>query len=276
MGSLLRQMLARAASFFRKEPLDRELDAEMASHLEMAVEENVRRGMNPEEARRKAMVRFGGVQQAREQQREARGLPWLDVLMQDLRFTFRTLSRDRGFTVIAVIILGLGIGANITVFSVVNTILLRPLPLRNPQELVRILAKDPKGGESSMTYSADATEEFQRLNRSFESISGYFAFSGPDNLKLMGHGQPMPVTGLMVGGNFFHTLGVEPELGRVFTAEECLHNSRPVVLLSHAFWKRQYGGDRSIVGQVIDVNAQPVTGIGVLPESFDFGAIFSP
>ena len=107
-------------------------------------------------------------------------MPWLDVLLQDLRFTFRTLGRDRGFTVIAVVILGLGIGANITVFSVVNTILLRPLPLRNPQELVRILTKDATGGESGMTYSADATEEFQRLNRSFESVSGYFAFSGPE------------------------------------------------------------------------------------------------
>ena len=91
-----------------------------------------------------------------------------------------------------------------------------------------------------MTYSADATEVFQRRNRSFQSVSGYFAFSGPDNLKLKGNGQPLPVTGLMVGGNFFQTLGIEPSLGRLFTAEECLHNSRPVVLLSHAFWKRQY------------------------------------
>jgi predicted permease len=178
--------------------------------------------------------------------------------------------------VIAVIILGLGIGANITVFSVVNTILLRPLPFPNPQQLVRILTKNPTGGESSMTYSADATQEFQRLNRSFASVSGYYAFSGPDNLKLGGGGQPTPVTGLNVAGNFFETLGVEPSLGRLFTAEECLHNSRPVVLLSHAFWKRQYRGDQAIVGQVIDLNKTPVTVIGVLPASFDFGSVFSP
>jgi predicted permease len=275
MGTL-RESLQRLLSFFHKQHRDSELDAEVAAHLELAVEENMRHGMPAEEARRQAMVRFGGVAQAKEQQREARGLPWLDVLLQDLRFTFRTLGRDRGFTAIAVVILGLGIGANVAVFSVVNTLLLRPLPLRDPQQLVRILSKNTSGGESSMTYSADATQEFQRRNRSFQSVSGYYAFSGPDNLKLKGNGQPVPVTGLIVGGNFFQTLGVEPSLGRLFTAEECLHNSRPVVLLSHAFWKRQYAGDRGIVGQSIDLNGTPVTVIGVLPDSFDFGSIFSP
>ena len=145
MGTL-REGLQRMRSFFKSQQRDSELDAEVAEHLELAVEENMRHGMSAEEARRQALIRFGGVPQAKEQQREARGLPWLDVLLQDLRFTFRTLGRDRGFTVIAVVILGLGIGANITVFSVVNTILLRPLPLRNPQELVRILTKDAPVG----------------------------------------------------------------------------------------------------------------------------------
>jgi predicted permease len=274
--SMLREAMERVRSFFQKPQRDSELDAEMAAHLELATEENLRQGVPADEARRLAMIRFGGVTQAKEQQREARGLPWLDVLMQDVRFTLRTLGRDRGFTVISVIILGLGIGANITVFSVVNTILLRPLPFPNPQQLVRILTKNPTGGESSMTYSADATQEFQRLNRSFASVSGYYAFSGPDNLKLGGGAQPTPVTGLNVAGNFFETLGVEPSLGRLFTAEECLHNSRPVVLLSHAFWKRQYRGDQGIVGQIIDLNKTPVTVIGVLPASFDFGSVFSP
>jgi predicted permease len=274
--SALREAMERVRSFFQKRHRDFDLDAEMAAHLELAVEDNMQRGLSADEARRQALIHFGGVPQAKEQQREARGLPWLDVLMQDVRFTLRTLGRDRGFTVIAVIILGLGIGANITVFSVVNTILLRPLPFPNPQQLVRVLTKSPTGGESSMTYSTDATQEFQRLNRSFASVSGYFAFSGPDNLKLGGGGQPTPVTGLNVAGNFFETLGVEPSLGRLFTAEECLHNSRPVVLLSHAFWKRQYRGDPGIVGQAIDVNKTPVTVIGVLPSSFDFGSVFSP
>ena len=275
MGAF-REAFNRIRSFFGKQQRDLDLDAEVAAHLDMAIADNMRLGMSGEEARREALIRFGGVAQAREQQRAARGLPWLDVLQQDLRFTFRTLGRDPGFTAIAVIILGLGIGANITVFSVVNTLLLRPLPLHDPQQLVRILSKNPTGGESSMTYSADAIQELQRKNRSFASISGYFAFSGPENLKLTGSGQPLPVTGLMVDDHFFSTLGVEPWLGRGFTAEESLPHSRPAVLLSHAFWKRQYGGDRNIVGHTIDVNATPVYVIGVLPANFDFGSIFSP
>ena len=180
MSYSLREAWNRVRSFFRSEELDHEVQQEMASHLEMAVEENLRHGMSREEARRQALVRFGGVEQALEQHRESRALPWVDILRQDLRFTFRMLRRDSGFAAIAVLILALGIGANIAVFSVVNTILLRPLPFRDPQQLLRIVEKDPKAGESSKTYTADATEDFQQQNHSFGSVSGYFAFTGPD------------------------------------------------------------------------------------------------
>jgi predicted permease len=158
----------------------------------------------------------------------------------------------------------------------VNTILLRPLPFRDPQKLVRIIEKNPKSGESSKTYSADATQEFEKRNHSFQSVSGYFAFTGPDNYKLTGHGQPLPVTGILVAENFFQTLGVEPSLGRLFTADEFLQHGRPVTLLSHAFWKRQFHGDRSIIGQAVNLDNTPVTVIGVLPDTFDFGSVFSP
>jgi predicted permease len=248
----------------------------MRTHLEFAIEENMQQGMTAEEARRRALVRFGGVEQAKELQREKRGLPWLDILMQDLRFTFRTLRRDRAFSAIAILILGLGIGANVAVFSVVNTVLLRPLPFKEPQQLVRILSKDPLGGESSMTYSADATEEFQQRTRTLQGVTGYFAFSSSDNLRLVREGQPVPLTGLSVMGNFFQTLGVEPMLGRLFTPAESVKNASPVVLLSNAFWKREFHADRGIVGQAINLNGTPVTVIGVLPETFDFGSIFSP
>lgn len=272
----LREALNRLRSFFRREPLDQDMDMEMAAHLDFATEENVNLGMSQKEARRRALIRFGGVQQAKERQREARGLPWLDVLLQDLRYTLRTLRRDRSFTLIAVLILGLGIGANIAVFSVVNTILLRPLPFHDPQQLVRILTKNPKGGESSMTYTADAVEEFQKRNSSFQEVTGYFAFSSSENYKLMGRGQPLPITGLSVAENFFRTLGVEPALGRLFTTEECLPHSRPVALLSQAFWKRQFSANSGIVGQAINLNGTSVTVVGILPDAFDFGSVFSP
>ncbi|MEO6964756.1 MAG: ABC transporter permease, partial [Acidobacteriaceae bacterium] len=273
----IREAWNRLLSFFHKQQRDSELDAEIAAHVELAVEENVRKGMSESEARRQALVRFGGVQQGKERHREARGIPWLDILLQDTRYTLRTLRRDRSFTIVAVLILALGIGANVAVFSVVNTILLRPLPFPNPQNLVRITTKNPKGGESSMTYSTDATQELQQRNKSFQSITGYFAFTSSDNYKLTaGQGQPVPVTGIMVMGNFFQALGVDPSLGRLFTEDECLPNSRPAVLLSYAFWKRQFGGNRNIVGQAIDLNGAPVTVVGVLPDTFDFGAVFSP
>jgi predicted permease len=200
----------------------------------------------------------------------------LEVAVRDLHYTFRTLSRGPGFALIAVLILALGIGANIAVFSVVNTILLRPLPFPDAQRLVRIVEKNATSGESSKTYTADATQDFQQQNRSFESVSGYFAFTSPDNFKLMGNGQPVPTTGLLIADGFFQTLGVEPSLGRLFRPEEFLQHAQPVVLLSNPFWKRQFGGDRSIVGRTIRFNNNSVTVIGVLPETFDFGAVFSP
>jgi len=273
---LLREAVNRVRAFLREDLLDRELDEEMASHLEMAVEENMRRGLSPEEARRQALVRFGGVQQARELHRESRGLPWLDVLVQDLRYTFRILKRDCGFTTVAVLILALGIGSNIAVFSVVNTILLQPLPFRDPQQLVRIVEKNPKAGESTKTYTADATQDFQQQNHSFESVSGYFAFTAPDNFKLEGSGQSIPATGILVAEGFFQTLGVQPSLGRLFRAEEFVNHAQPVALLSYPFWKTQLGGDRSVVGRSINLSNSSVTVIGVLPHTFDFGSVFSP
>jgi predicted permease len=272
----LRQLLQRLRSSFPNAPQDQDLNAEMAAHLDLATEENIKAGMAPDDARRQALIRFGGVEQATQQHREARGLPVLDILLQDLRFTFRTLSRDRAFTLIAVLILALGIGANIAVFSVVNTILLRPLPFRDPQRLVWLAGNKGVGGMSLVTHSVDTYQEFQQQNRSFQDVTGYYAFSASDNSKLTGRGEPLPVTGILVAGNFFQTLGVEPSLGRLFTAEECQKNGRAAILLSHAFWQRQFAADSGIVGKAVSLDGQPMTVVGVLPDTFDFGSIFSP
>ncbi|HEY6376107.1 MAG TPA: ABC transporter permease, partial [Edaphobacter sp.] len=275
MMDSVRQGLWRVGSFFHKEPLDEELNAEVAAHIEMATEENLKWGLSPEEARRQALIRFGGVEQAKERQRETRGLPWLDLLLQDLRYTVRTLRRDRGFAVIAVLILALGIGANIAVFSVVNTILLRPLPFYDPQRLVWI-APANANGLSASTYSVDAYDDLLAQNRSYEDVTGYFAFSTSDNFKLTGRGDPLPVTAIGVAYNFFPLLGVMPELGRSFRGDEALKGGPGTVMLSHAFWKREFKGDQTIVGKAITLNGGPSTVVGVLPETFDFGAAFSP
>jgi putative ABC transport system permease protein len=276
MLDFLRQGWNRMRAFLGKGAMDSDLDEEMRAHLELAVDENVRAGMTEAEARRQALVKFGGVQQAREQHREARGLPFLDVLLQDLRYTVRMLRRDRAFTIVAVLILGLGIGANVAIFSVVDTILLRPLPFHNPQRLVRLVDLSGKSGESSMTYSVDAYDQLRAQNHSYKDVAGYFAFSTADNMNLTGHGVPQPITGIMVTGNFFQTLGVQPMLGRLFTPDEMQLHGRAAALLEYSFWKRHYGGDLNIVGKAIEIDKQPVTVAGVLPENFDFGAVFAP
>jgi predicted permease len=271
-----RAIANRVWAFFHKKPLDLDLDEEVAAHMEFAVEENMRQGMSEEEARRQALIRFGGVVQAKELQRQTRGLPWMDVLGQDLRYTLRTLQREPGFTIVAVLILALAIGANIAVFSVVNTLLLRPLPFAKAQELVWIAPPPTKCGLSCATYSTDAYDQFRTHTRSFQDVTGYFAFSGTDNLSLKLGGAPIPATSVDVIANFFQVLGVRPAMGRAFTADDALDAAPPVVLLTDAWWKRQFAADPAIVGKAFDMNGKQTTVIGVLPASFDFGAVFSP
>ena len=272
----LREALGRILSFFRKPPLDADLEAEIAAHIDLAIEENIQRGLTPLEARRQALVRFGAIDTAKFQQREARGLMKLDILLQDLRYTLRSLSRDRGFTLVAILILALGIGANIAVFSVVNTILLRPLPFQNADRLMWIAPPPTKCGLSCATYSTDAYDEFRMYTHTFQDVTGYFAFSSPGNLSLNRGGAPIPATSIDVIANFFKLLGVQPAMGRVFRPEDGLNGAAPVILISDAWWRTQFNADPSIVGKAYDMNGQQTTIIGVLPRSFDFGAVFSP
>jgi predicted permease len=252
-----------------------ELAEELESHLRMAAADRVERGASPGDARREAMREFGNVPLVADVTRERWGWLRMEHVMQDLRYALRTLGRDRSFTIIAVLILALGIGANIVVFSVVNTILLRPLPFYQPERLVWIAPPDTGHDLSGATYSADAYDDLRAMNRSYEDVTGYYAFSAPDNVKLTGRGEPKPLTTIPVAGNFFHVLGVEPMLGRGFTEEET-RTGGSAVMLSYGYWKRQLGGDRSLVGKALTLNGTPLTVIGVLPETFDFGAVFSP
>jgi predicted permease len=276
MIASIRSALARIRAFANKPVRDTDLDQELASHLDFAIEENLRRGLSPEEARRQALIRIGGVEQSREQQRAARGLPALDILLQDLRYTLRTLRRDRGFTFIAILILAIGIGANIAVFSVVNTLMLRPLPFHDPARLLWIGPEVFNGNWSAATYSIDAYTELRERNKSYTDVAGYYAFSSSDNFKLTGHGDPRPFTGIGVTPDFFQVLGVDPLMGRLFHENESLPGAGQVILLSYPIWQRQFHGDPSILGRTVDFNDRSFTVVGILPRSFDFGAVFAP
>ncbi|HEY8714277.1 MAG TPA: ABC transporter permease, partial [Candidatus Acidoferrum sp.] len=276
MTESIRQLVQRLRALLQRNRLDTELDVEMAAHLDEATDDFIQHGMASDQARRQALIRFGGTEQARDQHRDARTLPLLDEVRQDLRYALRTFWRDRSFVFIAILILTLGIGANIAVFSVVDNLLLRPLPFPDSQRLVWIAGGSPGAGMSGVTYSADAYEEFRNQNESFEDVSGYFAFFSTNNFKLAHDGDTLPVSGISVLHNFLPTLGAQPALGRFFSAEDCRKNSPPVVVLGNAFWKRQFASDRSIVGRAVLLNNQSVTVVGVLPSTFDFGSVFSP
>ena len=278
----MNRLLQRLVSLFRDKPLDADLDDEIAQHIADATDDNIRQGMSPDEARRRALVRFGSVAQAHELHREARGVPALDVLRQDLRFAVRTLRRDRALALVVTLVLALGIGANVAVFSVVNTILLRPLPFHEPDRLVWFATNGGKGGLSEQTYTVDAFEAFARHNRSYQQVASYQTFFNSVQYKMTGGAEPTPLVAVEVGGNFFPMLGVEPAVGRLFNDAESRKGGPPAVLLSHAFWQRRFGGDRSVIGRTITLTTAPkyiegpATVVGVLPETFDFGAIFSP
>ena len=200
----------------------------------------------------------------------------LDTLLQDLRYTLRTLRRDIGFATFAVLIVGLGIGASATVFSVVNTLLIRPLPFHNPSELIWINNAGSNIGLSGQTTQVDHMLDLRAQNLSFTAIGGYMAFYGNGDFKLTGDGEPERLSGVPVSQNFFSVLGIQPVLGRGFTDEECRWNGPKAVILSHAFWQRRFDSDAGIVGRKLILDDSPVQVVGVMSASFDFGAVFAP
>jgi predicted permease len=206
---------------------------------------------------------------------DTRRLPAIASVLQDLRYTFRTLRRDRGFTTFAVLIVGLGIGASATVFSVVDALLLRPLPFRDPARLVWIANHDASG-LSGQTTQVGHLIDLKERNRSFTDMAGYFAFYGVGDNLLSGHGEPERLSGVPVSENFFQVLGVQPEIGRLFTAEECKWHGPKAVLLSHGLWERRFGSDPGLVGRALSIDDEPVTVAGILPASFDMASVFAP
>ncbi|HTS11625.1 MAG TPA: ABC transporter permease [Candidatus Limnocylindrales bacterium] len=257
---------------------------ELRFHLEAKIDDLVAQGWSPEDARREAERQFGdlravqqaGVTMGEEMERRKRLTDYWTDSVQDVRHTCRTLVRDPAFAAVSILILALAIGANTAVFSVVNTLLLRPLAFPNSEQLVWIAPPPTKCGLSCATYTADAYEEFRAQSRVYQDVSGYEAFTTPDNLQLTGRGEPESATGIEVIGNFFQVLGVAPKMGRLFTEDEVRGGPHPVALLTDAYWRRQFAADPAIVGKSIELNGKSITVVGVLPASFDFGAVFSP
>lgn len=280
----------RYARLFGPDP-KADVSGELRFHIEAKVDDLAARGWSPDAARREAERQFGDVQAVqrvgetmsfqRERRREQRD--YWGACVQDLRYALRTLRRDRSFAIIAVLILALGIAANTAVFSIVNTVLLRPLPFRDSGQLAWLTAgKEFKpsvratAGLSAATYTVAAFQEFQRHNRSFQSVASYNPFFGSSEYTLTARGEPISVAGVMTACNFFPALGVQPALGRLFTTDECHKGGRRAVLLSHPLWQLEFGGDPSVIGQSVRLGGNAYTVVGVLPSGFDFGSVFSP
>ncbi len=205
------------------------------------------------------------------------GTPLLENIQRDVRYAVRTLWRDAGFALFAILIVGLGVGASCTIFSVVNTLLIRPLPFREPGRLVWIANhQDETNDMSGKTSQTDYLLDMRMKNQSYEDLAAYYAFYGLGDAKLIGDGQPERLTSVPVTQNFFSLLGVEPQMGRQFTAEECKQNGPRVTLLSDGLWRRKFAADPNIVGRALSFDGGPVTVVGVLPATFDFSTVFTP
>jgi predicted permease len=260
---------------FNKGRKDREIQDELESHIQMHMEDNLRSGMKPEEARRQAMIKLGGIESTKEAYREQRGLPLLESLLEDLRFGARMLQKNPGFTGVALLTLALGIGANTAIFSVINAVLVRPLPFRNPSRLVWA-ANTGGGGLSGATTQVANYADWRKLNHSFSDLCAYHAFFDYSSYTLTGQGEPERFYGVGVSQNFLDVLGLQPALGRGFSDEECEWNGPNAALLTDGFWRTRFGGDATIVGRSLSLNNQPYTIVGILPASFDFSSVFTP
>lgn len=267
MTNRLRQLLHRTRSLFRRAQLDRELDVEMSSHLELAIEENLRRGLSPTEARHQALVRFGGSQQAKEQHRETRSLPFLETLLQDIRYSFRMLRKSPGFTAIAVLTLAFGIGTNTAIFSMVNALLLHPYRFHNLDSLVLLWENRgiDEGPDARWISPGDATD-VRANSQLFEDVATYQC---PD-FNLSSEGRVDVARGCRVSANFFAVLGVAPAPGRLFSSNQETPGLDQSVIVSHSFWQSRFAGDPQLLGKNIRLNGRNYTVAGIMPPDFAY------
>ena len=278
MLNSLRVLASRIRGVFTDRRLDEDFQQELDSHLALMTEENIRRGMTLEDARRAAHVRLGGMTQLRETNRELHGLPWLETLVQDLRYGLRQLRRNPGFTAVTILTLALGIGVNTAIFTVIDAVLLRSLPVKSPSQLVLLFA-DPNTGSNSgdptigrwTSISWDAYRYFADNNRSFQGIAAFRRGRDPMEVRWPGaksNVQSEPASGQLVSGNYFQVLGVDAASGRIFESSDDVPSARPVAVVSHDYWERKLDGDPAAVERSVDLNGTPFTIVGIAPPGF--------
>jgi putative ABC transport system permease protein len=246
---------------------EEELDEELRSHFRLAVQERIERGESPEEAEAAVRREFGNVGLVKEVTRQMWGWVWLEQLIQDLKYGLRSLRRAPGFTVVAVLALALGIGANTAIFSVINSLLLRPLPYRQPDQLMKVhqAAPDPSKGILSSVWAYPRFDMLRTQSQSFAAIAGYTQ----NAYNLTGTDEPERLQVEMVSASYFPLLGVEASAGRTFTAEEDkVAGANQAAILSYSLWQRRFGGERQVLGQAIELDKHTFTIVGVMPQGF--------
>jgi putative ABC transport system permease protein len=256
----------RMTNLFRRTQVDREIAAELDAHIAMRVEANLAHGMTPEEARRDALLRFGNRSAAREHVAREDAMLAVEGLLADGRYAMRQLRRAPGFAATAILTLALGIGANTAIFSVTSNVLLRPLGYPRSDRIVQLEKED--GANASYSASIPLFLEWRNHNQVFQQIAAYSVL--PVGFNLAEAGRPERVPGLRVSADFFRVLGIAPQLGRNFAAEDDREGAQPVVILSDGLWQHRYRGDRAIIGKQVSLDGETYTVIAVLPQGFQF------
>jgi putative ABC transport system permease protein len=259
---MLSDLNFRIRALFRRRAAETDLDEELRFHAEQQREKYMQAGMTIDEATRRVRLEFGGLDQVKEECREARGISLMETLLQDIRYALRTLRKAPGFTAVAVLTLALGIGANTAIFSIVDGVLLRPLPYRDPARLIALNETTPKVGTVSVSYPD--FQDWRAQSRSFSEMAAVYGVG----FNLAGINQPENISGEAVSTNFLSLLGVRPFIGRDFDASEEKAGTAPVVLLSYQLWQAKFAGDHNVVGRIISLDGRGFTIIGVLPQDF--------
>ena len=256
-------LVARLRALWRRDAVLHDIDEELRAHLEMEIEANREMGMTPDEARLSAAKSFGNVSSVRDLAYEVRGGGFMETVWQDLRYSGRMLLKHPGFTIIAVLTLALGIGANTAIFSIVNAVLLRPFPYHAPDQLVTLGEFAPGASVSYPNFV-----DWRAQSTLFESVS---AVRSNESYNFTGAGEPERLQGRLVSAGFFSLLGIKPVLGRDFVTEDDHPGADPTVVLSYSFWSRRFGNDPNILGKQITLNNRSYTVVGVAPENFQYG-----